>query len=148
MGENNDLYFEKVLLKNIDEDIPINVDLSNTPEKSSVSTIRTSKSELKNEILLELQHSFPAEKIENEHLEKFIQSLNDQISTLNSEINFLREELKEKDHVIRLLLNMRCKPSENCGTTSCSNHPSGKYSDRSNNNDINNNRSIKKQMII
>ena len=144
MGENNDLYFEKVLLKNIDEDIPINVDLSNTPEKSSVSTIRTSKSELKNEILLELQHRFPVEKKENEHLEKFIQSLNDQISTLNSEINFLREELKEKDHVIRLLLNMRCKPSENCGTTFCSNHPSGKYSDRSNNKDINNNRRINK----
>ena len=59
MGENNDLYFEKVLLKNTDEDIPINVDLSNTPEKSSVSTIRTWKSELKNEMLLELQHRFP-----------------------------------------------------------------------------------------
>ena len=56
MGENNDLYFEKVLLKNIDEDIPINVDLSNTPEKSSVSTIRTSKSELKNNFFLELQN--------------------------------------------------------------------------------------------
>ena len=56
MGENNDLYFEKVLLKNIDEDIPINVDLSNTTEKSSVSTIRTSKSELKNNFFLELQN--------------------------------------------------------------------------------------------
>ena len=145
MGENNDLYFEKVLLKNTDEDIPINVDLSNTPEKSSVSTIRTLKSELKNEILLELQHRFLAEKKGNEPIEKFIQSLNDQTSTpLNSKINFLREELKEKDHVIRLLPNMRCKPSENCGTALCSNDPSGKYSDRSNNNDINNNRSIKK----
>ena len=64
MGENNRSYFEKVLSKNIDEDIPINVDLSNTPEKSSVSTIRTWKSELKNEMLLELQHRFPAEKKE------------------------------------------------------------------------------------
>ena len=144
MGENNDSYFEKVLLKNIDEDIPINVDLSNTPEKNSVSTIRTSKSELKNEMLLELQSRFPAEKKGNEHLQELIQSLNDQISTLKSQINFLREELKEKDHVIGLLLNMRCKPSENCGTTLCSNHQSGKYSDRSNNNDINNNRSINK----
>ena len=62
MGENNDSYFEKVLLKNIDEDIPINVDLSNTPKKNAISTIRTSKSEIKNEILLELQHRFPAEK--------------------------------------------------------------------------------------
>ena len=47
MGENNDSYFEKVLLRNIDEDIPINVDLSNTPKKTSVPSIRTSKGELK-----------------------------------------------------------------------------------------------------
>ena len=41
---------------------------------------------------------------------------------------------------------MRSKPSENCGTISCNNHPSGKSSDRSvnNNNDINNNVSINK----
>ena len=96
MGENNDSYFEKVLLKNIDEDIPINVDLSNTPEKNSVSTIRTPKSELKNENLLELHRRFPTEKKGNEHLGEFIESLNDQISTLKSEINFLREELKKK----------------------------------------------------
>lgn len=37
------------------------------------------------------------------HLEEFIQSLNDQISTLRREINFLREELKEKDNVIKIL---------------------------------------------
>ena len=125
MGENNDSYFKKVILKNIDENIPINVDPSNTPEKNCVSTIRTPKSEIKNKILLELHRRFPTKKKGNEHLGEFIQSLNDQISTLKSEINFLREELKEKDHVIRLLLNMRCKPSENCGTTLCSNHQSG-----------------------
>ena len=79
MGESNDSFFENALLKNINEDIPINVDLSDTPEKSSVSTMRTStiskteryidkiydetvKSELKKEILLELQHRFPSEK--------------------------------------------------------------------------------------
>ena len=103
--------------------------------------MKTSKSELKKEIFLELQHRFPAEIKGDERLEEFIQSLNDEISTLKSEINFLKEKLKEKDHVIRLLLNMRCKPSENCGTISCNNHPSGKSSARSGNNnkDINNN---------
>ena len=35
MGESNDSFFENVLLKNINEDIPINVDLSDTPEKNS-----------------------------------------------------------------------------------------------------------------
>ena len=79
MGESNDSFFENVPLKNIDEDIPINVDLSDTPEKNSVSTMRTSiiskteryidkiydetvKNELKKEILLELQHRFSSEK--------------------------------------------------------------------------------------
>ena len=158
MGESNDSFLQNVLLKNINEDIPINVDLSDTPEKDSVSTMRTStisktgryidkiydetvKSELKKEILLELQHKFPAGKEGNGHLEKFIQSLNDQISILKNKINFLREELKEKDHVVRILLNMRCKPSENYGTTSCSNHSSGKSSDwSSNNNNISRNK--------
>ena len=47
MGESNDSYFEKALLKNINEDIPIYVVLSSTSEKYSVSTNRTSKSELR-----------------------------------------------------------------------------------------------------
>ena len=72
------------------------------------------------------------------HLEEFLQSLNDQISTLKSEINFLRGESKEKDHVIRILLNTRCKPSEDCCTTSYNNHLSLKSLDCSSNN--NNNR--------
>ena len=33
MGKSNDSFFENVLLKNIDKDIPINVDLSDKPEK-------------------------------------------------------------------------------------------------------------------
>ena len=158
MGESNDSFFENVPLKNIDKDIPINVDLSNTPKKSSVSTMRTStisktekyidkiydqtvNSELKKEISLKLQHRFPSEKKGNERLKEFIQRLNDQISTFKSEINFVREQLKEKEHVIRILLHMRCKSSEKYGTTSCSNHSSGKSSDRSssNNNNVNNN---------
>ena len=49
MGESNDSFFEKAKLKNIDENIPINVDLSDTPEKNSVSIMRTLKSELKKE---------------------------------------------------------------------------------------------------
>ena len=99
----------------------------------------TAKSELKKEILLELWHRSPSEKKVNEHLEEFIQSLNDQISILKNEINFLRKELKEKDHVVRILLNMKYKLSENYGTTLCSNHSSGKSSNwSSNNNNINN----------
>ena len=99
----------------------------------------TVKSELKRRFCQNCNIDFPPKK-GNEHLEEFIQNLNDQIFSLKSEINFLREELKEKDHVVRILLNMRCKPSENYGTTWCSNYSSGKSSDRSSNNynDINN----------
>ena len=165
MGECNESFFENVLLKNINEDILINIDLSDTAEKDSASTMRTStiskteryidkiydktmKSELKKEILIELQHKFPSENKGNGHLEEFIQSLNDQISILKNEINFLREELKEKDHVVRILLNMRCKPSENYGTTSCSNHSSGKSSNWSSNNNYNiNNNNISRNKV-
>ena len=48
------------------------------------------KGKLKKEILLELPHKFSFEKTRNEHFEEYLQSLNDQISTLKSEINFLR----------------------------------------------------------
>ena len=41
MGESSNSFFENGLLKNIEEDIPINVDLSDTPGKNSVSTMRT-----------------------------------------------------------------------------------------------------------
>ena len=34
MEESNDSFLENVLLKNVDEDIPINVDLSDMPEKT------------------------------------------------------------------------------------------------------------------
>ena len=42
MGESSDSFFENVLLKNIDEDTLINVDLSEASEKNSVFTMRTS----------------------------------------------------------------------------------------------------------
>ena len=78
MGESNNSFLGNILLKNISEDIPINFDLSDTPGKDSLSTMRTStiskteryidkiydetvKSELKKEIFLELQHRFLAE---------------------------------------------------------------------------------------
>ena len=113
MGESNDSFFENVLLKNINKGIPINVDLSDTPEKNFVSSMKTStvskteryinkiydetvKNEPKKEVLLELQHRFPSKKKETNISKSLIQSLNDQISILKSEINFLREELKKK----------------------------------------------------
>ena len=41
MGEGSDSFYENVLLKNIDEDIPIDVDLSDTSDKNSSSAMGT-----------------------------------------------------------------------------------------------------------
>ena len=42
MGENNDSFFGKMLLKNIDEEIPIDVNIISTPAKIAPSRTRTS----------------------------------------------------------------------------------------------------------
>ena len=57
---------------------------------------------------------------------ELLQSLKNQISSLKSEITFLRGELKEKDYVVRTLLNMKCKSIDNYTSTSCINCPSAK----------------------
>ena len=64
MGENNDSFFDKILLKNIDEEIPIDVNLIDTSTKNSPSTTRT--------------NSFSAQTKESE----LLQSLKNQISSL------------------------------------------------------------------
>ena len=110
MGENNDSFFEKILLKNIDEGIPIDVNLIDTSAKISPSTTRT--------------NSLSAQTKESE----LLQSLKNQIFSLKSEITFLREELKEKDYVAGTLLNMKCKSIDNCISKSCSKSPIGKIS--------------------
>ena len=70
MGENNDSFFEKILLKNIDEEIPIDINLIDTSAKDSPSTTRTNS-------------SFSQTK-ESE----LLQSLKSQICSLKSEITF------------------------------------------------------------
>ena len=101
-------YFNNILLKNMEEDIPISITLLETPKLKFASALRiwtisktekfiektydeSVKSELKRKVLLELQNTFSAEEKENEHLEEFVQSFYDQISTLKSEVNFLQE---------------------------------------------------------
>ena len=141
MGESNDSFLDKILLNNIGAEIPIDVNLINTPTKNLPSTKRTStvsnqenyiendkkydqptENRHKKEILLELKNSFSAQTKESE----LLQSLKNQISSLKSEITFLREELKEKDYVVRTLLNMKYKSNDDCTSTSCINCPSEK----------------------
>ena len=70
----------------------------------------------------EFKNCFSAQTKESE----LLQSLKNQISSLKSEITFLRGELNEKDYVVRTLLNMKCKSIDNYTSTSCINCPSTK----------------------
>ena len=64
----------------------------------------------KKEIVLELKNNFSSQTQASE----LLQSLKNQISSLKSEITFLREELKKKDYVVRTLLNKKSKSIDEC----------------------------------
>ena len=78
MGENSDSFFDKILLKTIDEALPIDVNILDPSAKNSPSTTET--------------NSFSAQTKESE----LLQSLKNQFSSFKNEITFLREELKER----------------------------------------------------
>ena len=106
MGENNDSFLDKILLKNIDEEIS-NVNLIEIAAKNSPPTTRT------NSLSAQTKKS------------KLLQNLKNQIS-LKSDITLLREELKENNCVVRTLLNMKCKFIDDCISTSYNNLLSAK----------------------
>ena len=133
MGESNES-INGILLENIDKVISINFSLLTTPLKdtpfiSKTSTIsqlenyidenygEAAKIQLKQAILGEVQHQLPKETKEKGHLDELLRSLHNQISSLKSEIGFLREEVKEKNNVIRTLLrrnSCECNGSSPC----------------------------------
>ena len=62
MGENNDSFFDKIWLENIDEEIPADVNLMDTPANNSPSTTITSTvSKLKNYIDDDIKYDETAE---------------------------------------------------------------------------------------
>ena len=62
MGENNDSFFDKIWLENIDEEIPTDVNLMDTPANNSPSTTTTSTvSKLKNYIDDDIKYDETAE---------------------------------------------------------------------------------------
>ena len=97
MGENNDSFLDRILLKNIGKEIS-NVNLIEIAAKNSPPTTRT------NSLSAQTKKS------------KLLQNLKNQIS-LKSDITFLREELKENNCVVRTLLNMKCKFIDDCIST-------------------------------
>ena len=119
MGESNDS-INCILLENIDKEIPINFSLLTTPKDtpsiSKTSTIskpenyidenydEAAKIQLKQAILREVKQQLPNKTKEKGQLDELLRSLHNQISSLKSEIGFLREEVKEKSNAIRTLL--------------------------------------------
>ena len=86
MGENNDSFFNKMLLKNIDKEMPIDVNLIDTPSKTSKTGKlenyidsdkkydEIAESRHKKEILLELKNNFSAQTKESELLQSLKKS--------------------------------------------------------------------------
>ena len=107
MGESNDS-INGILLENIDKEIPINFSLLTTPIKDTPSISKTStisklenyidenydeaaKIQLKQAILREVKQQILNETKEKGHLDEPLRSLQNQISSLKSEVGFLRE---------------------------------------------------------
>ena len=105
----------------MDKEILINFSLLITPVKDTPSISKTSTIsklenyidenydeaatiQLKQAILREAKQQLPNETKEKGHLDDLRRSLHNQISSLKSEMAFLREEVKAKNNVIRTLL--------------------------------------------
>ena len=107
MGESNDSS-NGILFENIDEEIPINFSLLTTPIKDTPSVSQTStisklenyidenydeaaKIQLKQAVLRKVKQQLPNETKDKGHLDELLRRLQNQISSLKSEIGFLRE---------------------------------------------------------
>ena len=133
MGESNDS-INGILFENIDKKIPINFRLLTTPIIDTPSISKTStisklenyidenydeaaKIQLKQAILRKVKEQLSNEIKEKGHLDELLPSLYNQISSLKSEIGFLREKVKENNNVIRTLLrrnSCECNGSSPC----------------------------------
>ena len=133
MGESNDS-INGILLENIDKGIPINFRLLTTHIKNTSSISKTStiskpenyidenydeaaKIQLKQAILRKVKQQLPNETKEKGHFDELLCSLHNQISSLINEIGSLRDEVKERNNVIRTLLrrnSCECKSSSPC----------------------------------
>ena len=133
MGESNES-INSILLENIDKEILTNFSflttpINNTPSISKTSTIskhenyinenydEAAQMQLKQTFQRKVKQQLPNQTKEKGHLDELLRSLHNQISSLKSEIGFLREEVKEKNNVIRTLLrrnSCECNGSSPC----------------------------------
>ena len=116
MRESKD-FINDILLKNIDKEITINFSLLTTPVKDNPSMSKktlpllvklenstklenyidenydkAAKIQLKQAILREVKQQFPNETKEKGHLDELLRSFHNQISSIKSETDFIREK--------------------------------------------------------
>ena len=124
MGDHEDSFFRNILLKNIESNIPLLVDVL-TPYKkipvpnkkidsSSISEMKSYIGNKYNQISINrLKQDLPDEikryisslekSYNKSYIEEYIIILKDQISRLRSEVIFLRKELNNKNELVTLL---------------------------------------------
>ena len=124
MGDqDHDSFFSSIILKNIDNQIPIAFDQA-TPSKTTTPTTKSPSSitekesykdkkcdqlftnHLKQELLHEIKHYILCLQKDNktDYMNEYIKAMQDQIASLKSEVMFLRREVKEKNAFIEQLI--------------------------------------------
>ena len=118
MGDqDHDSFFSSIMLKNIDNQIPIEFNQA-TPSKTATPTTRSPSSiiekesyrvkkcdqlatnHLMQELFHEIKHYISCLKQDNksDYMDEYIKAMQDQIASLKSEVMFLRGEVKKKTH--------------------------------------------------
>ena len=125
MGDqDHNSFFSSIMLKNIDNQIPIAYDQA-TPSKKMTSTTKNPSSiiekesykykkcdqlatnHLKQELLHEIKHYISSlqQYDKTDYMDEYIKAMQNQIASLKSEFMFLRGEVKEKNALIEKLNN-------------------------------------------
>ena len=115
MDDHNDLFFSNILLENINNNIPLSIDVlipckkipnpnkktESSSEKYSQTAINRSKQDLSEKIKRYI--SSLEKSCKKSYIDEYITSLKDQISGLKSEVIFLRKELNNKNELVTFL---------------------------------------------
>ena len=117
--QDDDFFLSSIILKNIGNQIPIEFNQA-TPSKTTTPTTRSPSSiieresyedkkcdqlatnHLMQELLHEIKHYISCLQQDNktDYMNEYIKAMQDQIASLNSEVMFLRGEVKEKNAFI------------------------------------------------
>ena len=128
MGDRDyDSFFSNIMLKNIDNQIPIAFNQA-TPSKTTIPTTKSPSSiiekgsykdktcdqlatnSLKQELLHEIKHYISCLQQDNKtnYMNAYIKAMQDQIASLKKEVMFLRGEVRKKHAFIIIIFSNVC----------------------------------------